>query len=62
MDLSRYNKFIVALVAAAGILAVACAPTDKEVAFHVTANEWYQVFVAFLGALGVYSIPNKGVK
>jgi membrane associated rhomboid family serine protease len=55
----KYTKFYVALMAALGVLVVACSPTDKEAAFVVTSTEWYQVLFAFAGALGVVSFPNK---
>lgn len=46
------KKFMVALVAALGILANALSDG------HVTGSEWLSVAVAFLGALGVYAVTN----
>lgn len=61
MDLSKYNKFWVALTAAAGVLLFACAPdtASGQAAFHLTITELYQALVAFAGALGVYQVQNK---
>lgn len=53
--ISVARKFLVALVAALGILATAL--SDKV----VTSSEWVSIVIAFLGSLGVYSISNKGV-
>ena len=47
------RKFLVALAAALAILVVAL--SDDA----VTRLEWVQVAIAFLGAVGVYQIPNK---
>lgn len=46
------KKFMVALVAALGVLANALSDG------HVTSSEWISVAVAFLGALGVYAVTN----
>ena len=61
MNLSRFNKFWVALAAAGGVLLFACAPDEaaRQVAFVVTRTEWYQVLVAFAGSFGVYQVSNK---
>lgn len=47
------RKFLVALIAALGVLATALADGS------VTGSEWVGILIAFLGALGVYSIPNQ---
>ena len=49
----QVRKFLVALGAALGVLATAL--HDSQ----VTASEWVGVAIAFLGALGVYQVPNK---
>lgn len=49
---SQYSKFIVALLGAAVTVAVQ---------FYGT-NQYVQVAVAFLTALGVYQVSNKGTK
>jgi hypothetical protein len=61
MNLSRYNKLWVALLAAGGVLLFACAPDPAafQEAFEVTKNEWYGVVVAFAGAFGVFQVRNK---
>lgn len=46
------RKFLVALLAALGVLATALADAT------VTTSEWVQIGIAFIGALGVYSISN----
>lgn len=51
--LSYARKTVVALVAALGVLAIAMADNV------VTSSEWLQVLVAFLGAFGVYYMPNR---
>lgn len=53
--LAYTRKFLVALIAALGVLLVVL---DNG----VTASEWVQVAIAFLGALGVYAVPNAGPK
>jgi hypothetical protein len=52
-NLGQYSKLIVALAAAAGVLGVAAADGS------ISTSEWIQVALAFIGALGVYSVPNK---
>lgn len=59
MDLTKYNKFWVALTIPLGVLLFAMAPVDGQVAFQVTTNEWYTVLVALAGAVGVRQVPNK---
>lgn len=49
------RKFLVAVGAALGVLAVALVDNS------VSPQEWIQVAIAALGAVGVYSIPNKEV-
>lgn len=51
--MSKYAKFIVALGAALGVLAAALADGA------LSATELVQVVLAFLGAIGVYSVKNK---
>lgn len=58
-NLSKYNKFWVALTAPLGVLLVAMAPTATEAAFRVTTVEWYAVVVALASAVGVRQIANK---
>lgn len=50
---NQARKFLVAFVAALGVLAAAA--TDG----NITTNEWFGVAIAFLGAFGVYQISNK---
>lgn len=61
----KYAKFYVALSAAVGALLLVMAPieteTVKEAAFVVTPNEWYQVVLAFAGAIGVYQFKNERI-
>ena len=52
-DLSRYRKFVVALAAALGVLGSAL--SDGA----VTMEESVAVVLAFLGAVGVYQLPNE---
>ena len=47
------RKFFVAIGAALAVLATAFADGS------VSASEWVQVALAFLGAFGVYAVPNK---
>lgn len=53
MKLGKYAKTIVA-VAIAALTVVYTAVTDGA----ITGQEWVQVALAGLGALGVYAIPN----
>jgi len=46
-----YAKFLTAL-------ATALAVSNSLLPDGVTANEWITIGLAFLGALGVYAIPN----
>lgn len=50
--MAKYNKFIVAIVAALGVLSTQLADG------HLTATEIIAVIVAGLGALGVYAVKN----
>jgi hypothetical protein len=61
MNLSRYNKFWVALGTASGVLVLSCAPDaeTKQAAFVLTRTELYQALLAFTGAFGVFQIANK---
>lgn len=61
MNLQNYNKFWAALAAAAGVLVLVCAPDADagQLAFEITRNEIYSIFVAFAGAIGVYQVTNK---
>lgn len=47
------RKFLIALAAALAILATAV--VDNAVSW----SEWIAVILAFLGALGVYVVPNR---
>lgn len=49
------NKFLVALATFLGELAIVLNMTPE---IDVTASEWLLLSVGFLGALGVYAIPN----
>lgn len=49
------NKFLVALAGFLGELAIVLTMTPDV---DVTASEWLLLAVGFLGALGVYAIPN----
>jgi hypothetical protein len=51
--MKKYSKFIVALLTAGGVLAIGLAD------WSLTADEGWQVVVAFIGALGVYQVRNK---
>lgn len=55
MNVTQFNKFIVAIGAA---VAVAVAGAADGV---FDANDAIQTALAFAGAIGVYSIPNKVV-
>lgn len=50
-DLSRYAKFVTAVIGAALVLAAAFAPGKYD--------EVLQVIVAIATALGVYAVPNR---
>lgn len=53
-DFAQYAaKFLVALTAALGVAAFAL---EDNV---ITTSEWVQIAIAFLGAAGVYVVPNK---
>lgn len=54
--MSKYAKFVVAAMTAAGI-ALSVALTDDR----VTAGEWVTIALAAVGALGVFAVPNKTV-
>lgn len=45
-------KFVTALAAALAIAGVALADNS------ISPSEWVQIILAFLGAVGVYAIPN----
>jgi len=54
---SRYSKFIVAIIVAcliAGLTALVSALQDNV----ITPQEWATIALAFVGALGVYFVPN----
>lgn len=55
--MSRYAKFLVALVPAllAGLKVLSDALGDAS----VSSQEWVALAVAFLGALTVYAVPNR---
>lgn len=50
--MSKYNKFIVALVAALGVLSTGLASDG------LSGTEIIASAIAFLGALGVVAVPN----
>lgn len=52
MNVSRYSKFIAAVVAAVAVVGVHA--TDGR----FTPSEAIESVLAFLGALGVYVVPN----
>lgn len=54
MNIARYNKFIVALGAAVGMLGLALADGKG-----ISGDETWQIVLAIGGALGVYAAPNK---
>jgi len=53
----RYAKTLVA-VAIGGLTVLASAITDNV----VTPQEWVQIALAALGAVGVYAVPNRAGK
>jgi len=50
--MSKYAKFLTALGAAAAVAATAVADGS------VTSTEVWGIVLAFVGALGVYAVPN----
>ena len=52
MDITKYRKLIVALGAAIGVLVAVSADGT------VDTSDAIEAVVAFLGALGVYTVPN----
>lgn len=55
--LAGARKFLIALTAALAVLAAALSTGNG-----VDGSEWVQVALAFLGAAGVYIIPNQETK
>ena len=55
MNVKPYSKFITAIGAAVAV-AVAVAADGQ-----IDADEGIQVALAFLGALGVYRVPNRSI-
>ena len=55
MSIAQVRKFVIAAAAALGVAGAALA--DGE----VIASEWVAIGLAFLGALGVYRVPNEDV-
>lgn len=53
------RKFFVALGAAVAQLIVVWTTGEPESV--ITGPEWLIVFLAFLGAMGVYTVPNSSV-
>lgn len=53
--LSEARKFLVALAAAVAVL-------GTVIPNGITSQEWISVILAFLGALGVYLVPNQPSK
>ena len=51
--ISYAKKFLIALAAALGILTTALIDNT------ITVSEWIQVVIAFIAALGVYTVTNK---
>lgn len=51
---SRYTKAVLAVLSAILVLLV------NLIVDGITVSEWLQLGVAALGALGVYSVPNRG--
>lgn len=56
MNLSKYRKFVVALATAAGVLASTVSGHD-----NFSLNDGIAVVLSFLGALGIYAVPNEPV-
>lgn len=56
MNLSRYSKFLVALIPAvlAGLKVLSDALGDGQ----VTQQEWTALAIAFVAALAVFAVPN----
>lgn len=59
MELSKYNKFWMALTMPLGTLLFVMAPVDGQAVFQVTAAEWYLVLLSAAAAVGVRQIPNN---
>jgi hypothetical protein len=53
--LAKYRKFLVALAAALGVAGAAV--SDGQ----ISPEEGVAIALAFLGALGVYQVPNEPV-
>lgn len=51
------RKFIAAIVAALGVTAVALTAAS-DAGTVISASEWVQIAIAFLGALAVYQVAN----
>lgn len=51
--MTRFNKFWTALVAAAGVAAATLGDGD------FSSNDVIAIVAAFIGAVGVYAVPNK---
>jgi len=51
--IQAYNKLIVALVAALAIAGVLIADGN------LNSADWIAIVASFVGALGVYAVPNK---
>lgn len=53
------RKFLVALTAALGTIITVW--TTGQPADVITGPEWIMVVLSFLGALGVYAVPNETI-
>lgn len=53
--MSRYAKAIIAAVVAALVVLKSALTGDPAI---ITPNEWVDIALAFLGAVGVYAWPN----
>lgn len=52
INLAKYNKFFIAASAAAGVICSSLASGK------ITTSNWWAMFIAVLGALGVHLVPN----
>lgn len=54
MKIAKYWKTVVAAVVAGGTIAQTALSDDS-----ISSGEWVLIALAVLGALGVYTVPNK---
>lgn len=59
LNLGKYNKTLVALLAAFGVVGASLAETANEAAGHLTTNELIAIGSAFAGVFAVYQVRNK---